>query len=330
MNIESIQDPVLRARFQDIADMSEEELVALGFNSVIRDRLLAGISVPECEGACWIWQKGFGGSPSDPRPAVWFQGKLYRAYRVLMALLKKKSLHELNWILHKCPDKEDSRCVNPAHLKEADSRTSGAKENGEDRSRYRTLHGDNNGSRLHPETRPRGMGHPKCPFKDPREVQMIRATYHAAEQEFGVISALVRHTNFTKAAVTAAIHGYPDVPDDPTAALDLSVLDIRRPQDRAGDRHGRSRMPETAVKLFYLLFNTSSDRAGRRRLVEFVAEKFGMASESLDDIGHRRSRKKATEGLEAVIAAAPKTEISEALLSTLFQPYAPLKEVRKA
>jgi hypothetical protein len=330
MNIESIQDPVLRARFQEIADMSEEQLFALGVNSVIRDRIFAGISVPERSDACWIWQKGFGGSPSAPRPAVWFKGKLYFAYRVLMALLNKKPIHELNWILHKCPGKENCRCVDPAHLKEADSRTSGAKENAEDRVRYGSLHGDRNGSRLHPESRPRGMAHAKSPFKDPREVQMIRATFHAAPEKFGVIAALVRHTTFTRAAVTAAIHGYPDVADDPTAALDLSLLDIRLPQDRTGDRHGRTQMPEAAVKLFYQLFQTSSNTSGKCRLVEFVAEKFGMAPESLDDIAHRRSRKNATEGLDAVIAAAPKTEITDALLAALFQPHAPLKEVRKA
>lgn len=227
---------------------------------------------------------------------------------------------------HQCPDGENAICPNWNHVEEGTPARNAAdcKRNG------RTAKGDRNGSRLHPESRPRGMKHPKCPFKDPREVQTIRATFHAAPEKFGVIAALVRYTGFTKAAVAAAIRGYPDVADDPTAALDLSLLDIRLPQDRTGDRHGRTQMPEAAVKLFYQLFQTSSNTSGKCRLVEFVVEKFGMAPESLDDIGHRRSRKKATEGLEAVIAAAPKTEITDALLATLFQPHAPLKEVRKA
>ena len=328
MNIDLIQNPVLKAQFQAIAGMTIDELAELDLTPKIRDTYLEYVIVPTDPGdevldQCWGWSGTTVNSPA--RGIIFGRGTNLYIYRVAFELHHRRRIRPGKWMCHTCPNHENPICSNLGHVIEGT-----AKLNAEHREFYGTnACGDRNGSRLHPESRPRGMNHSKCPFDDARDIQAIRATYHAAREKFGVISALVRYTGYTKAAVTGAIHKYSDVPDDPTAALDLSALDIRRPQDRTGDHHGRSLMPEAAVKLFYQLFHTSSDRAGKRRLVEFVTEKFGMAPESLDDIAHRRSRKKATEGLAEVIAAAPPTDITDELLATLFQPYAPLREVAK-
>lgn len=324
MNINAIKDPARRVIFQAIADMREDELVALGLNSEIRDRLLKGITVPDSDEVCWIWQKGFLGTGLQARPCIWYKKKPFLAYRVLMALVVRKHIQELPPVLHKCPGKENCKCVKLSHLKVADSWESAPGENAWDRSRYKTLHGDRNGARLHPEKLLRGLNHPRCPFKTAREIQAIRARWHAEPDKWGVITALVRRTKISRASVTAAIRGYQDIPDDPTAAIDLLELDIRRPADRFGDSHGRSIMPEAAVALFYKLFNASSDRFGKRRLMAFVANRFGMAKTSLADIGHGRSRQKMAKRLSHLIGDSDKVTITEELLEILFAPHSPL------
>ncbi|MEI6035221.1 MAG: hypothetical protein WCS65_13205 [Verrucomicrobiae bacterium] len=326
MNVEAIKDFVLRATFQAIAAVSEDELVALGLNSKIRDRLLTGITVPDSDEVCWIWQKGFLSTGPQSRPCIWFKKKPFLAYRVLMAIVVRKHIQELPPVLHKCPGQENCKCVKLSHLKVADSWESAPGENARDRSRYKTLHGPRNGAVLHPEKLLRGLDHPRCPFKSAREIQALRARWHAEPDKWGMIAALMRRTGISKASVTAAIHEYRSIPDDPTAAIDLAVLDIRRPADRFGDLHGKSIMPEAAVELFFKLFNSSSDRAGKLRLLAFVGNRYGMAKTSLADIGHGRSRKKIAKKLDPIIAGSDAVNITDELLETLFEPLRPLRK----
>ena len=304
MNITSIKDLGLRAKFQEIADMREDELVALGFNSEIRDRLLAGISVPDSDEACWIWQKGVSGPTHKARPCIWWKGKSHLAYRVLIALVKRKHIQQLNEVHHKCPVKENCMCMRISHLKEADSQESAARENAQDRSRYRTLHGDNNGSRLHPETRPRNRDNPKSKYRRPggeRLIQTLRATYDACPDKEGVLSALSRWTEEHGNRISIGSIGklvrrelHNDVADDPSATLDLSELCIQRRSESAskrkhwssGDANKRTRVPLEAKEAFVVLFHRTLQRAQKWVLIKYLAERYGVAEATAQGFGY--------------------------------------------
>ncbi|MEI6277956.1 MAG: hypothetical protein WCQ16_01075 [Verrucomicrobiae bacterium] len=304
MNIVSIKDLGLRAQFQEIADMSEEELVALGFNSVVRDRLIARISLPDSDEDCWIWKGGFSGTGLKARPCIWRKGEIFLAYRVLMALVARKNIRDLRWILHKCPGGENCKCMRLSHLKEADSRESAAKENAQDRSRYGTLHGDRNGSRIHPETRPRGRNNPKSKFRGPggeRLIQTLRATYDAYLDKEGVIAELSRWTKRQGNKISGYTIGrlvrreiHADVPDDPAAALDPSQLHIQKRSESAskrkhwpsGDANTQTRVPLEAKVAFVILFHRTPQRAQKRVLIKYLAERYGVAEATAQGLGY--------------------------------------------
>ena len=304
MNIDSIKDLGLRAQFQAIADMQEEELVALGFNSVVRDRLLAGISLPDSDKDCWIWKGGFLGTGIKARPCIWRKGKIHLAYRVLMALVARKNIRDLRWILHKCPGGENCKCMRLSHLKEADSRESAARENAQDRSRYGTLNGDRNGTRLHPETRRRGRDNPKSKYRGPsgeRLIQTLRATYDACTDKEGVIAALSRWTEEKGNKISGYSIGrlvrrelHTDVPDDSAAALAPSHLHIQKRSESAskrkhwasGDNCKGTRVPLAAKQMFAFIFHRTPKRAEKRKLAEYVAQRYGVAYATAQSLGY--------------------------------------------
>jgi len=325
MDISQIQDDALRGEFERIAAMSAADLACLGLTKRIRDNLLQYIELPEDQSGCWRWSGPMMHKKKKPRPTLTRKSRPEIAARVLKSLLSGKNIRDLLKVCHECTKTtENSWCMAPDHLHEGT-----AKRNAAHRSKCRTLHGPRNGAVLHPEKLLRGLDHPRCPFKTAREIQAIRARWHAESDKWGMITALMRRTGISKASVTAAIRGYRDIPDDPTAAVDLLELDIRRPADRFGDSHGRSIMPAAAVELFYKLFNASADRSGKRRLLMFAVEKYGMSKLSLADIGHGRSRKKIAKKLDRIIHGSDPVNITDQLLETLFVPHPPLREKGK-
>lgn len=101
-------------------------------------------------------------------------------------------------VMHTC---DNRRCVNPTHLRlgtPADNTRDAA-------AKGRMPTGDRNGSRLHPESRPRGQGHYKSKLTD-NDVLTIRRrcaageTQEALAREFGLaqpnISAIVRRVSW--------------------------------------------------------------------------------------------------------------------------------------
>lgn len=322
MDFSQIQDDALRGEFERIAAMSAAELACLGLTKRVRDNLLQYMVLPEDQSGCWRWSGPMMNKGTKPRPTLTRKRRPEIAARVLKSLLSGKHIRSLLKVCHECTETtENAWCMAPPHLHEGTD-----KRNAAHRSKCRTLHGPRNGAVLHPEKLLRGLDHPRCPFKSAREIQAIRARWHEETDKWGVINALVRRTGFSRASVTAAIHGYRDIPDDPTAAVDLADLDIRRPADKFGDSHGRSIMPEAAVELFYKLFNASSDRSGKQRLLAFASKKYGMSELSLADIGHGRSRKKITKKLAQSFAGSDKVTITDGLLETLFAPHRPLRK----
>jgi hypothetical protein len=321
MNIDTIKDDALRGEFERIAAMSAAELACLGLTKRVRDNLLQYMVLPEDQSGCWRWSGLMMNKDTNPRPTLTRNRRPEIAARVLKSLLSGKHIRSLLKVCHECTETtENAWCMAPPHLHEGT-----AKRNAAHRSKCRTLHGPRNGAVLHPEKLLRGLDHPRCPFKSAREIQALRARWHAEPDKWGMIAALMRRTGISKASVTAAIHGYSSIPDDPAAADDLLELDIRRPADRFGDSHGRSIMPEAAVELFYKLFNASADRYGQRRLLMFAVEKYGMSKLSLADIGHGRSRKKIAKKLDRIIAGSDPVTITDELLETLFAPHPPLR-----
>jgi len=102
MNFDHL-DEELREQMKGIALMSEQELAELGLNAVLRDSLLEGIVATAKPDECWHWSGGRTSCSGKLRPAVFFKSKMFLAYRVLMAILMRKRIDELEFVLHKCP-----------------------------------------------------------------------------------------------------------------------------------------------------------------------------------------------------------------------------------
>jgi hypothetical protein len=99
---------------------------------------------------CWLWTKG---RDSDGYGRIQIRGRAQKAHRVMYEMTKGPIPAGL-LVLHAC---DTPACVNPEHL-----RLGTNQDNIDDRNtRNRQAKGDRNGSRLHPEARPRGerMGH---------------------------------------------------------------------------------------------------------------------------------------------------------------------------
>jgi len=324
--------------------MGEDELVALGLNSEIRDRLLEGITVPDEEDGCWPWTKGHLQCGPKSRPCIWFKGKPFLAYRVMMALVARKHVKkDLNWILHRCPGGENCKCMNVGHHKEAMTKTSGPRENGGDRALYGTSKGERNPAHMRPETRPRGRNHPKSKYRGPEGellIKRLRATYDAYLDKEGVIAALSRWTEEQGNKISATSIGklvrrkiHTDVPDDPAAALDPSVLHIQKRSESAskrkhwasGDNCKQTRVPLAAKQAFVSIFHRTPKRAEKRKLVEYVAQRYGVSYTTAQTLGYVAPTTFGAPPVAAIQSMAPIKFVTPEFLEASFRNIPPIQ-----
>lgn len=97
---------------------------------------------------CWEW---LGCHDSDGYGSFYANGFSMKAHRVACAVVN--GIGEGEVICHKC---DNRGCVNPLHM----IRGTTALNNKDASIKGRAAFGDRNGTRTHPETRPRGDGHP--------------------------------------------------------------------------------------------------------------------------------------------------------------------------
>ena len=328
MELSKIEHPVLRAQLEAFVGMTDEELERRGLNSKIRDKYIEHVVVPEGVGdevldQCWGWT-GTTVNNGKPRGIIYGNNTNLYIYRISFALANGWSYSQMRWVRHLCPGKPCPLCSNPRHLAEGT-----AKDDADDRRRYGSiLYGDRNPSRLRPETRPRGLNHSKSRFNgDPRPVQIIRATFDEHSAVVGLVPALARYFKVSEQTITAIVHRvrYLDIPDDPGAAVDLSVLDIRGP-GRSGDASGKTRLPTAAAERFYVAFKLCPIKRERRKLIEFVVERFGVVKSYVQDIAYGRARRKYTAHLlSSLVGRDPILKCDRQFLVRYFAGLKPLR-----
>lgn len=120
----------------------------------------------EKQASCWVW---CGGLTRGGYGRIWGHGRQYRAHR-LSWIIHYGVIPEDLWVLHKC---DNPLCVNPEHLWLGDH-------DDNMRDKYikgRNCYGDENGSRTHLATRPRGERHSAAKLSN-EEARMVFDAYH--------------------------------------------------------------------------------------------------------------------------------------------------------
>lgn len=167
-----------------------------GFSEEEKKSFLMRISK---ESECWIWN---GTKSSDGYGSLTLNGVTFSSHRLSWIFhrgpIPKDSNGKTLCVLHNCPSGDNPSCVNPDHLWVGTQL-----ENIQDRVRKgRTARttGDRNGTRTHPETRPRGENHYNAKLTLD-QVNSIRSRYRkygkggpgqvALAKEFGVTQCLI-------------------------------------------------------------------------------------------------------------------------------------------
>jgi hypothetical protein len=154
--------------------------------------VIRGWSIPEPNTGCWLWARaalraGYGIAVVDGRR--WYTHRLaYEAYVGPIGPMQ---------VCHKC---DTPACVNPDHLFLGTQR-----DNMRDmiaKGRKRNACGDENGTRLRPEPRPRGDRHPTAKLTN-EIIPILRARAAAGE----TTRALAREYGVTGPVVWFAIRG---------------------------------------------------------------------------------------------------------------------------
>lgn len=122
-------------------------------------------ATPEPNTGCWLWARVW--VDADGYGMLKHEGRVWRAHRLAWHLTRGP-IGDL-CVLHHC---DTPACINPDHLFLGTN-----VDNTADRHRKgRDAKGDRNGSRLHPETRPRGEANPKAKLTAAKVVE-LRAAY---------------------------------------------------------------------------------------------------------------------------------------------------------
>ncbi len=126
MKAEEIQSLEMRARFEKFSAQTEQELNTLGLDAKIRNDLLENIVVPLGSAKaqkflCWWWRGpislfGIGKKELAYCPIIRLNEHETNAARVLITMIKQRSLLAEEHVCLECPKKVFRQCMNPQHL----------------------------------------------------------------------------------------------------------------------------------------------------------------------------------------------------------------------
>jgi hypothetical protein len=124
--------------------------------------------------ACWNWIA----SKTHGYGQVNIKGLTHKAHRVAWIISNGQIPHNGSYhgvcVCHNCPSGDNPACVNPAHLFLGTSGDNNRDK--ENKGRGNHPQGDAHGSRLHPESRPRGEANKKAKLTAAQIIE-IRALY---------------------------------------------------------------------------------------------------------------------------------------------------------
>lgn len=121
---------------------------------------------------CWLWTAGLSSTErGKDYGALWFEGHVRRAHVVSWLITNGPLPNGHNCVLHRC---DTPRCVRPSHLFTGTRAINNADRDA--KGRCKPPCGEANGSRLHPESRPRRTQHALAKLDDAK-VAEIRAAY---------------------------------------------------------------------------------------------------------------------------------------------------------
>jgi hypothetical protein len=155
-----------------------------------RERFWSKVAIGAAD-ECWEWQ-----ASRHPQGYGQFQLKRYpvRASRLAWQLTHGP-IPDGQHILHKC---DNPPCCNPAHLF-----LGTAGDNNRDRnSKGRSASGDRNGTRAHPETRPRGEAHPSAKLSEVQVREVLELTRQGRTR-----NQLAQHFNVCKSTIQWIVRG---------------------------------------------------------------------------------------------------------------------------
>jgi hypothetical protein len=173
----------------------------------LADRLWANVDKSGGPEACWPWTKYRNGQGYGMIGVA--DHKTERTHRVAWVVARGKIAPETPCVLHRC---DNPPCCNPSHLRLGTHGQNMAEMKERGRTNAHLRRGDRNGSRKHPERRPRGDVHwtrtrpgdvprgednaaAKLDEGKVREIRFRHAaggTYRGLGREFGVTGTMVR------------------------------------------------------------------------------------------------------------------------------------------
>lgn len=116
------------------------------------ERFLSKVDKITSDKGCWLW---LGGKDKSGYGQFNFYGRTKRTHRFSYMIFKGEIAKDKQ-IRHKC---DNPSCVNPDHLDigtQQDNMNDMKNRNRQAKGENYSIRGDKNGTRLHPETRPRG------------------------------------------------------------------------------------------------------------------------------------------------------------------------------
>lgn len=136
---------------------------------------------------CWIWHRGVKGSLGYGSFSVQHRFG-YSAHRLSYWLWYQEDPGSL-LVCHDCPNGDNAKCVNPAHLWLGTTQGNVADRH----AKGRTASGDRNGRRLHPERTSRGIARYNAGTNDAqvRQIRQMTGTSASIARQLGISVKIV-------------------------------------------------------------------------------------------------------------------------------------------